>query len=235
MIETAIRFFQDGGPFMFPIALVLMVGLIVTTERMIYLAGQRRRNRRDFDRLLHLVGKKDYGNALKYAGQSGSPMGNMIGAGLQRLANRQSREDIEYAMEEGLMEIMPQLEKRTGYLATLANVATLLGLLGTIIGLIAAFTAVASADPAEKASLLSQSISVAMNTTAFGLMSAIPLLLVHAMLQTKTNELVDSFEMAGVKVLNLISDGQSGPTTTGGKGGPAKPAPGQPRMAGSMA
>ena len=104
------------------------------------------------------------------------------------------------------METLPRLEKRTPYLATLANVSTLLGLLGTIIGLIAAFTAVAHADPAEKASLLSQSISVAMNTTAFGLMSAIPLLLFHAVLQTKTNEIVDSFEMAGVKLLNLISD-----------------------------
>ncbi len=101
---------------------------------------------------------------------------------------------------------MPKLEKRTPYLATLANIATLLGLLGTIIGLIAAFTAVANADPAEKATLLSQSISVAMNTTAFGLMSAIPLLLFHAVLQTKTTEIVDSLEMAGVKVLNLLSD-----------------------------
>jgi biopolymer transport protein ExbB/TolQ len=130
----------------------------------------------------------------------------MLASGLNRLLQRQSREDIEYAMEEGLLETLPRLEKRTPYLATLANISTLLGLLGTIIGLIAAFTAVASADPAQKASLLSASISVAMNTTAFGLMSAIPMLLVHSILQTKTNELVDSFEMAGVKVMNMISE-----------------------------
>lgn len=108
------------------------------------------------------------------------------------------------------MEALPRLERRTQYLATLANVATLLGLLGTIIGLIAAFTAVANADPAEKATLLSQSISVAMNTTAFGLMSAIPLLMAHAMLQTKTTEIVDGLEMAGVKFLNLLTDIPSG-------------------------
>ena len=77
------------------------------------------------------------------------------------------------------MEVMPELEQRTHYLATLANVATLLGLLGTIIGLIQAFTAVAAADPSEKADLLSASISVAMNTTAFGLVVAIPLLLLQ--------------------------------------------------------
>ena len=102
------------------------------------------------------------------------------------------------------MEALPRLEKRTAYLATLANIATLLGLLGTIMGLIAAFTAVANADPSEKASLLSASISVAMNTTAFGLIAAIPLLLSHALLQTKTTEIVDSLEMAGVKFLNNV-------------------------------
>ena len=103
------------------------------------------------------------------------------------------------------MEATPRLERRTPYLATLANIATLLGLLGTIIGLIEAFSAVANADPSEKAALLSSSISVAMNTTAFGLIAAIPLLLCHALLQTKTTEIVDSLEMAGVKFLNLIS------------------------------
>ena len=104
------------------------------------------------------------------------------------------------------MEEMPKLEKRTHYLATFANLATLLGLLGTIIGLINAFTAVAAANPAEKANLLSASISVAMNTTALGLMVAIPLLLFHAVLQTKTTELVDSLEMATVKFLNTVSE-----------------------------
>jgi len=80
----------------------------------------------------------------------------------------------------------------------------LLGLLGTIIGLIQAFTAVANADPAEKADLLSASISVAMNTTAFGLIAAIPLLLMHTVIQTKTSKLMDNIEMATVKCLNLI-------------------------------
>src|SRR5210317_1157694 len=116
------------------------------------------------------------------------------------------RDDIEIAMEEGLMEVIPRLEKRTHYLATYANLATLLGLLGTIMGLINAFTAVSSANPAEKADLLSASISVAMNTTAFGLMAAIPLLLIYSVLQTKTTELVDSLEMASVKFLNIMTE-----------------------------
>jgi biopolymer transport protein ExbB/TolQ len=112
-------------------------------------------------------------------------------------------------MEEGLMEIVPRLEARTPYIATFANIATLLGLLGTIIGLIQAFTAVANADPAEKADLLSASISVAMNTTAFGLISAIPMLIAFAFLQAKTAEIVDSLEMVSVKFLNIFRQAQA--------------------------
>jgi biopolymer transport protein ExbB len=107
-------------------------------------------------------------------------------------------------MEEGMMEIVPRLEKRTHYLATFANVVTLLGLLGTIIGLIKAFTAVAQVNPAEKAELLSASISIAMNNTAFGLMVAIPFLLIHAFLQARTAEIVDSLEAAKISFLNLV-------------------------------
>ncbi|MFT7185756.1 MAG: biopolymer transport protein ExbB [Pseudohongiellaceae bacterium] len=206
MIETTIRFFQEGGFFMYPISIILVIGVIIAIERYAYLTLAKRSNRADFNKLHKMLGGKDFKAAVKFASQSSSAMSNMIGAGLVRLGRRQPREEIEYAMEEGLLDAMPRLEKRTQYLATLANVSTLLGLLGTIIGLIAAFTAVASADPAQKASLLSQSISVAMNTTAFGLIAAIPLLLIHSILQTKTNEIVDSFEMAGIKVMNIISD-----------------------------
>jgi len=126
-----------------------------------------------------------------------------MGLALQGAVRR--REDVEIAMEEGMIEIIPQLEKRTPYVALASSIATLLGLLGTIMGLISAFTAVANANPAEKADLLSGSISVAMNTTAFGLMVAIPLLVVHALLATKTNEIVDGMEMASVKVLTAIA------------------------------
>lgn len=211
MLDTIIRFFQDGGPFMYPIAIVLALGLAITLERFLYLGSVRRRNRLAFERgILPALQKRDYQRAMKAATSSDSAIASVLGAGISRLLNNSRREDIEYAMEEGLMEVLPRLEKRTQYLATLANVATLLGLLGTIIGLIAAFTAVAAADPAQKATLLSESISVAMNTTAFGLISAIPLLLFHALLQTRTNEIVDSFEMAGVKLLNMVSDPDAG-------------------------
>ncbi len=201
---TVVGFFQDGGPFMYPIAMVLAVGVAIACERWFYLAGQTRSNRRDFDKILPLLKQKRQRELEGVTKQSSSAVARIISDGINRRVTSRRRSDIEYAMEEGLLEILPNIERRTPYLATFANIATLLGLLGTIIGLIAAFTAVANADPAEKASLLSQSISIAMNTTAFGLMAAIPLLLVHSVLQSKTSAIVESLEIAVVKFLNLM-------------------------------
>ncbi len=103
--------------------------------------------------------------------KSESAIGQILSYGLARISSARHRDDIEKAMEESLMDVVPRLEKRTHYIATFANLATLLGLLGTVIGLINAFAAVATVNPAEKANLLSASISVAMNCTAFGLMT----------------------------------------------------------------
>lgn len=205
-MNTAIGFFQDGGPFMYPIAIVLVVGLAVAVERWLFLTAAKSTNRKAFDRILPLLKKRDYASIMDSARNSKAPISRIIAAGIARMQNTPRRDEIEYAMEEGVLEAVPRLEKRTSYIATLANIATLLGLLGTIMGLIEAFTAVANADPAEKANLLSQSISVAMNTTAFGLMAAIPLLLLHTTIQNKTTEIVDSLEMAGVKCLNIMSN-----------------------------
>jgi biopolymer transport protein ExbB len=159
-----------------------------------------------WDALHPILAKGEFDKAREMVNRDKSVISKMLEMGLARMGAVRRREDIEIAMEESMMEIIPQLEKRTPYVALLANIATLLGLLGTIMGLIEAFTAVANANPAEKADLLSASISVAMNTTAFGLMSAIPLLLFHAMLTSTTGQIVDSMEMASVKALNSISD-----------------------------
>ncbi len=208
--STIVRFFQEGGLFMYFILMLFAVGLAIAIERFIYLSAAKNKSRKMWDGLVPLIQQGNFDQAAKLASDSKAAIAHMLSYGLARIKERtQHREEIETAMEEGLMEVVPRLEKRTHYLATLANIATLMGLLGTIIGLIQAFTAVASADPSQKADLLSSSISVAMNTTAFGLMAAIPLLLMHAFLTTKTTELVDSFEMAAVKFLNLITKGSN--------------------------
>jgi biopolymer transport protein ExbB len=207
-MTTVIRFFQDGGIFMFPIGIILIVGGAIVIERLIFLGNAKKANREIFDRILQLLHKKDYQGALNLGKTSEAPVAKIISAGLMRMAQSSRREDIELAMEEGVMEAVPRLERRTGYLATLANVATLLGLLGTIAGLSEAFTAVANADPAEKAAMLSASIAVAMNATAFGLFTAIPLLLSHSVIQSRTLEIIDSLEMAGVKCMNILTHAQ---------------------------
>ena len=202
--STVVKFFQDGGVFMYPIALVLAAGLAVAIERFVYLSRARTRNRKLWDELLPLLKSGKYQQVMGIAANSDTAIGKMLHYGINRVKVAHRREDIEAAMEEGLMEVIPRLERRTHYLATLANVVTLMGLLGTIIGLIKAFTAVANVDPATKAELLSASISIAMNATAFGLIVAIPFLLIYAFLQARTTEIVASLEVAAVKFLNLV-------------------------------
>ncbi|MDT8383872.1 MAG: MotA/TolQ/ExbB proton channel family protein [Gammaproteobacteria bacterium] len=206
IVNAIVKFFQEGGMFMYPIMFVFALGVAIAVERYLYLSLAKQSNRSMWDKLTPLVKANNYDQALALSSRSKSEVGKILSYGLSRLRMTRQRDDIEIAMEEGLMEVIPRLEKRTHYLATFANIATLLGLLGTIIGLIQAFTAVANANPADKADLLSASISVAMNTTAFGLMAAIPLLLMFTVLQTKTTEIVDSMEMATVKFLNSITE-----------------------------
>jgi len=206
--DSMVAFLQNGGTFIYPIALVLVLGLAITIERWLYLSSVNRANQKAFSLIQNALKTADISAIDKHAQSSDAPVLNVLKSGIARLSNASRREDVEYAMEETIMEYMLRLEKRTPFLAILANIATLLGLLGTIMGLIAAFSAVANADPAEKANLLSASISVAMNTTAFGLITAIPLILFHSSLQTKTATITDSLEMAGIKLLNALSFNQ---------------------------
>ena len=191
---------------MYPILLVFVTGMAITAERWYQLNRTRNINRNMWNVLYPVLAKGEFDKVRTIIAKDKSAISQMLGTGLARLGEVRRRDDFEIAMEESMMEIIPQLEKRTPYVALLSNIATLLGLLGTIMGLIEAFTAVANANPAEKADLLSASISVAMNTTAFGLMSAIPLLLLHSKLTSTTGQIVDSLEMASVKALNTISD-----------------------------
>ena len=205
LMYSIVEFFVAGGPFMYPILLVLAFGTGIALERYITLTLVTAKNQSVWSKIQPALLNGDFDTAREMTSKDDSTISRLLGMGLARQGAVRRREDIEIAMEESMMEIIPQLEKRTPYLALAANIATLLGLLGTIMGLIQAFTAVSNANPAEKADLLSGSISVAMNTTAFGLLVAIPLLIVHTVVTTKTGEIVDGLEMASVKALNVIS------------------------------
>ena len=202
---SIVGFFSTGGLFMYPILLVFAFGVAIAVERYVTLTLVTNENQQVWDQVQPLLSEGRFEEARQMTSEDGSTISQVLNMGLSLQGAVRRREDIEIAMEESMMEIVPRLEKRTPYVALASSIATLLGLLGTIMGLIQAFTAVANANPAEKADLLSASISVAMNTTAFGLMVAIPLLIVHAILTSKTGDIVDSLEMASVKALNVFS------------------------------
>ena len=201
---TVVKFFQDSGVFIYFSILIMAVGMAISLERFLYLGYARRSNRKVWDELLPLLRGGKFQEVYAVTSQSNAAISKIVNHGLGRVKTARRREDIDAAMEEGMLEIVPRLEKRTHYIATFANVITLVGLLGTIIGLIKAFTAVAQVNPAEKAELLSASISIAMNNTAFALMVAIPFLLIHAFLQARTSEIVDGLEAAKISFLNLV-------------------------------
>ena len=205
-IDLVIDFFRNGGVFLYPIAAVFAIGLAVAIERFIYLSRVQRGNRALWAQLAPLIQAGNFRKAMEVASTTDSALATIMRYGLTRISTARRRDDIEKAMEESLIEVIPALEKRTHYLATLANIGMLMGLLGTVIGLINAFSAVAAVNPSEKAALLSASISVAMNNTALGLGLAITLLLCHMYLETRTTELVDSLEVASIKFLNAVSE-----------------------------
>jgi biopolymer transport protein ExbB len=201
--NTVVKFFVDCGAFLYPSLLMMSLGLAIAIERFVFLRKARSDNRRLWDKVLPMLQGGKFREVASVTASNDSAIGKIVNNGLVRMQTARHREDIDNAMEEGMMEIVPRLEKRIHYIATFANTITLVGLLGTIIGLIKGFTAVAQVNPAEKAELLSASISVAMNNTAFALMVAIPFLLIHAFLQARASEIVDSLEAAKITFLNL--------------------------------
>ena len=203
LIDSAVKFFQDSGLAIYPSILIMAIGLSIAVERFIFLRRAGSENRQLWSKLLPLLQSGRLKDVQQAASSSDAAVGKIVANGLQRMQSPGRREDIDAAMEEGMMEVVPRLEKRTHYIATFANVITLVGLLGTIIGLIKGFTAVSSVNPADKAELLSASISIAMNNTAFALSVAIPFLLIHSFLQARTSEIVDGLEAAKISFLNV--------------------------------
>ena len=203
---SIVNFFVRGGAFMFPILVVAAVGAAIAIERYVTLTRAGARNRAAWARVEPALLRGEFDKARELTSKDDTVIARLLSIGLALQGTVRRRDDVEKAMEESMMESIPLLQKRTHYLATFANLATLLGLLGTVSGLIHAFAAVATVNPAEKANLLSASISEAMNCTAFGLVTAVPLLFLHALLQTKTTELIDGIETASVKFLNALAN-----------------------------
>ncbi len=199
--------FQEGGWGMYPIVVWQILALGIIIERAVYLYKSSINKDVFLATMQKCVLAGDIGRAIKLCSAADAPLARIVKAGLMKV-NRPDAE-VQSAMDETALDELPRIERRTPYLALLANLAMLSGLLGTVTGLIGAFGAVANADPSSKATLLAKGISEAMNCTAFGLLAAIVALIGFAVLNGKTQKLIDDINGATVQVLNLVVNNRS--------------------------
>ncbi len=200
--------FQHGGFWMWPILFIQIASIAILIERAYALFVRRKLNQTAFAMGFEESirrGEMDAVISKAQANAAQNPVARAIAAGAMAARNLGGKEEIQGKMDEVLLEENAHLDHRTGFLTMFGNVATLTGLLGTISGMISSFAAVAFANPAEKASLLSAGISEAMNATAYGLIAAIPALVGYAILQNRANRLAEDLNQGGLKVYNWLS------------------------------
>ena len=202
---------SDGSLYMYVIALVGTFALAIAIERIYYIQVRSNINASKFMaeiRKMVRAGEIKKALALCEAAPN-KALPRVVGAGLRRVAETEVTDfrSIQNSVDEGTLEVIPKLQERIGFLAMLANVATLLGLMGTIWGLILAFRSVSAAgiDAAEKARMLAAGISAAMNTTLLGLGVAIPAILIYTLLHNKTTKIIDEIDEHTVKLINLLT------------------------------
>jgi len=196
--------YADGKWGMYPITACAVIALAIIFERIYVLFVKSSVNKEAFVRgLKKHIYAGDLDKAINYvAGQKPTPLATVVKAGLMNVPK--GEEEVQAALDEASLRETPKLEARSGYLAMLGNAAMLCGLLGTVAGLIGCFEAVANVNPADKATILANGISEAMNCTGFGLITAIPSLIAFSILMGRTQHLINDINEASVSVLNLI-------------------------------
>src|SRR4051812_21050628 len=203
-MATIWKHFQDGKWGMYPILLwsIITIGIIIA--RGLYLYGSSINKDVFLATMQKCILAGDVAKAVKMCSAANAPLARIVQSGLVKV-NRPD-EEVQAAMDEAALREIPRIAKRTGYLALLANLSMLFGLLGTVSGLIVSFGAVSgeSVDPSQKARILAEGISEAMNCTAFGLIIALLSLIGFAILNGKTQSLEDDINEASVQVLNLV-------------------------------
>lgn len=199
------QFYQEGGAWMHPIAICAVLGAGVMIERFIFLFFRFNINGAQFfNQVQKLVMANNIDRAIKLCNAADkAALARVMKAGLTR-ANK-SEADIASAIEESMLEVGPAITKRLSMIAAVANIATLLGLLGTIFGMIDAFNAVAVAAADQRSQALAKGISIAINTTGFGLMVAIPLLSAQVFIQGLAKKITDEVDLYAVKLENLLA------------------------------
>ncbi len=204
MIQHLADFFREGGPFMFVNLVASAVAVAIIVERLVALGFKLNLDAGPFmKRVVEDVRAGRVAAAEKYAAAAGkAPLAAVVRAGL---AAHQRGEDVSGALEEAVLDATPLVSKRIPSLWSLANIATLLGLIGTITGLIGTFKSLGAATPEMKQLMLSRGISEAMNNTAFGLGIAVTCIVAHLMLTSKSKAMVEEIESAALKLENALA------------------------------
>ena len=208
MAEQIILAFQTGGLWMWAILLFQIISIVIIVERALFLFLKRKPNQIGYvETFSQQIRKGKLDSVIRKTGQDihAQPLAGAVHAAAQTAMDCGGREEIQGKMDEALMREVSALEQRTHFLVMLGNVGTLTGLLGTIMGMIKAFSAVTYANPAEKATLLSSGVSEAMNTTAYGLIMAIPALFMFAVLNNRSNILQEDLTGGALRIFNLLS------------------------------
>ncbi|HEX3019765.1 MAG TPA: MotA/TolQ/ExbB proton channel family protein [Chitinispirillaceae bacterium] len=205
MIETMARWYSDGGPFMAVILGVLALSVAVSLERLIfYYFVCNKKGSILVSELARSINEKKTEQAKKIVSKGNDPKIVLLRTALERFDAGMGIDEIQEGVEEAAIQQVPRLSKRLNYLTLFANIATLLGLLGTITGLQLSFSSLANMEAAKKAAMLASGISQAMLTTAFGLIVAIPCMVIYTFLYNKQNQLVKDLDEAMVKFLNYL-------------------------------
>lgn len=203
LVMQIAAFLQAGGFFMYVIIFVWGIGLIIALERFKKLSKNLDVDGPSFmNEIQRYILSNDIQGAIRVCSGSSSALPKVLKNGLKR-AN-QGTEQIQNALDATALEVVPKVELRLNYLQLIANISTLFGLLGTIQGLMQSFTAVANVDPAQKAQILAEGISTAMNTTFMGLSAAITIMILHAFLSSKADKIINEIDEFSVKLLDLL-------------------------------
>ena len=192
---SLIQKFNEGGIFMYAILAFGVLSFSLIIERYLTLYRKEKEAKSSFrNQLLNFITSGDYAGAIRFAenqnAEDSASLARIAKIGCTLRMQGAGDEEVQARMDEALTHEVHLLDRNTGFLGMFGNVATLLGLLGTIVGMIHSFGAVSSANPADRATLLSRGISEAMNCTAFGLIVAIPALVAYAIYQNKTEKMV---------------------------------------------
>lgn len=204
-MQHVVRFFQDGGFWMYPIAGVIAFTLAITIERAFYYYMHCRTNAKALlTQLTRLVRNGETEKARQLCSKLKSPLAVILESAIWHYIQQEPDQEIQNAVDEIALRELPRIQRRTHYLSLFANMSTLVGLLGTIFGLQESFAALAAADPSQKATLLAKGISLAFNTTAFGLMAAVLAMVLYSVLGAKANVLIEEIDESSVRMLNFL-------------------------------